>query len=338
VAQQKVLNDAREQLAATPMLLSTDVLEPYSYSVSSITASKKLTATYYLIDKTTRRYYKGTFDAVETKSFRIAYNLNERDPDKSSILRGFDAETDIAGFEKAPMTILASAILDDYVLNESKSTPIKSVLALREEMLADKNKALTAYKATQYSAKPVNDTRFDSVVVVLNPKGPLGTGFYVAPDIVMTNFHVVDGAQFIEMRLRNGMETFGKVIKSDIRLDLALLKVQARGAPVNFFEGNELDLGSSVDAIGHPKGLTFTLTRGIISAVRKRPSVMAVGGKEVLFVQTDAAINPGNSGGPLFFGEKVIGVNNNKLVGGSEGLGFAIHYSEVVSFLKDALK
>ena len=338
VAQQKVLNDARAQLTSTPMVLSTDVLEPYSYSLSSISASKKLTANYYVIDKATRRYYKGTFDATETKSFRIAYNLNERDPNKGTILRGFDAETDIASFEKAPMSILASAILDDYVQNESKSMPIQNVLALREDMLADKNKALAAYKATQYSAKPVNDSRFESVVVVLNPKGPLGTGFYVAPDIVMTNFHVVDGSQFIEMRLRNGLETFGKVIKYDIRLDLALVKVQARGTPVNFFEGNELELGLSVDAIGHPKGLTFTLTRGIISAVRKKASVMAVGGKEVLFVQTDAAINPGNSGGPLFLADKVVGVSNNKLVGGSEGLGFAIHYSEVVSFLREALK
>ena len=56
----------------------------------------------------------------------------------------------------------------------------------------------------------------------------------------------------------------------------------------------------------------------------------------MLFVQTDAAINPGNSGGPLFLGDKLIGVNNNKMVAGSEGLGFSIHYSEVAAFLKES--
>lgn len=203
-------------------------------------------------------------------------------------------------------------------------------------MLIDKNKALTAYKSTQYNAKPVNDSRFDSVVVLNNPKGAIGTGFFVAPDLVMTNYHVIEGAQFIEMKLYSGMETFGKVVKTDVRLDLALVKVQTRGNPVNFYKDNTLDLGATVEAIGHPKGLTFTITRGIVSAVRKRASIFAVGGKEVLFVQTDTAINPGNSGGPLFLGDKVVGVNNNKMVAGSEGLGFSVHYSEVLEFLKES--
>lgn len=182
----------------------------------------------------------------------------------------------------------------------------------------------------------VNDPRFDSVVVILNPKGALGTGFFVTPDLVMTNYHVVEGVKFVEMKLYNGTETFGKVVKSDVRLDLALVKVQTRGTPVKFFEGNTLDLGSTVEAIGHPKGLTLTITRGVVSAVRKKKSVFAVGGKDVMFVQTDAAINPGNSGGPLFLNEKVIAVNNNKLAGGSEGLGFSIHYSEVAEFMKES--
>lgn len=204
------------------------------------------------------------------------------------------------------------------------------------EPAKDKNKSLAEYKSKQFNAKPLNDPRFDSVVVILNPKGALGTGFFVSPDLVMTNYHVIEGVKFVEMKLYNGMETFGKVVKSDVRLDLALVKVQTRGTPVKFFEGNTLDLGSSVEAIGHPKGLTFSITRGVVSAVRKKQSVFAVGGKEVMFVQTDAAINPGNSGGPLFLNEKVIGVNNNKLAGGSEGLGFAIHYSEVAEFMKES--
>jgi S1-C subfamily serine protease len=234
------------------------------------------------------------------------------------------------------MKVTASALINDYLANERQSKPLPSLDKLRDEMVKDKNNALAEYKTRQFNAAPVNDPRFGSVVVVLNPKGALGTGFYVTPDLVMTNYHVVEGVKFIEMKLHNGMETFGKVVKSDVRLDLALIKVQDRGVPVEFYDKNNLDLGSTVEAIGHPKGLTFTITRGVVSAVRKKKSVFAVGGKEVLFVQTDAAINPGNSGGPLFLGQKVIGVNNNKLVGGSEGLGFAVHHSEVAQFMKES--
>jgi S1-C subfamily serine protease len=169
----------------------------------------------------------------------------------------------------------------------------------------------------------------------MNPKGSLGTGFYVEPELVLTNYHVIEGAQFVEMKLRNGLETFGKVVKSDVRLDLALVRVQARGKPVQFHSG-AIPLGATVEAIGHPKGLEFSITRGVVSALRRQPSPFGVSGKEVLFVQTDAPINPGNSGGPLFLGNNVVAVNDNKFAGkGIEGIGFSVHYTEVQDFLRE---
>jgi serine protease Do len=327
---------AQREMAGTPTTLQVDEFKDYKYSYSDVTSTRALTANYYVIDKTTRRYYKGTFDVTESKSFRIAYNVHDKDPQRGSILGRYGKESDIESYEKAPMALAVSTLIEDYLKNEAQSKPLPDLVALRSEMLADKNKALTAYKDSQFTAKAVKDPRFDSVVVVNNPKGALGTGFFVAPDLVLTNFHVIEGVQFLEMKLHNGLETFGKVVKTDVRLDLALIRVQTRGTPVNFFEGSTLELGATVDAIGHPKGLTFTVTRGVVSAVRKRQSIFGVGGKEVLFVQTDAAINPGNSGGPLFLGDRLIGVNNNKMVAGSEGLGFSIHYSEVKEFLKES--
>lgn len=333
---QNKVTQAQQAFSSTSSTVQKDEFQSYKYSTSNIDASRALTANYYVIDRSKGRYYKGTFDITENKSFKISYNVHDKDTARSSILSKFGTEADIAVYEQSPMTLPVSAIINDYLKNENSGKPLQSIAGIRTEMLQDKNKALTAYKESQFTAKAVNDARFDSVVVVSNPKGSLGTGFFVAPDLVMTNYHVIEGAQFIEMKLYSGLETFGKVVKSDVRLDLALIKVQTRGTPVSFYQGNNLDLGSTVEAIGHPKGLTFTITRGIISAVRKRPSVYGVGGKEVLFVQTDAAINPGNSGGPLFLGDKLIGVNNNKMVAGSEGLGFSIHYSEVSTFLKES--
>ena len=178
----------------------------------------------------------------------------------------------------------------------------------------------------------------------------MGSGFFVKPDTVLTNWHVVEDAKFVEMKMYDGQETFGRILVSDVRLDLALIKVQSRGKPVQLYKEKKLDLGKTVEAIGHPKGLNFSITRGVISAIRKgqgfdQPKQSGrvsaprnVGGEEVLYIQTDAAINKGNSGGPLYLGDKVIGVN---VLAGikskSEGLNFAVHYSEVLNFLRDNL-
>ncbi|MBZ0325149.1 MAG: trypsin-like peptidase domain-containing protein, partial [Alphaproteobacteria bacterium] len=124
------------------------------------------------------------------------------------------------------------------------------------------------------------------------------------------------------------------------RLDIALIKVQRRGLPVKFYTARTLDLGSTVEAIGHPKSFKFSITRGVISAIRRRSSINLPNGAgdEVLYIQTDTPVNSGNSGGPLFLGNKVVGVNTwvvDKSV--AEGLNFAIHYSEVVDFLRENL-
>ncbi len=330
------VNEAQAQLSGTSPMVNRDDYSTYKFSVSEVAASRNLTANYYVIDRNGSRYFKSTLDIADSKAFRISYNIHEKDLERGQILGRFDKESDIAAYEQAPMTLKVSALIEDYLKNQGQVQPLTSLSQLRDEMLVDKNKALVAYKSKQFDAKPVNDDRFDSVVVILNPAGGAGAGFYISPDVVITNFHVIEGAKFVEMRLYNGLETFGKVVKSDVRLDLALVKVQTRGRPLSLFESQTLELGATVEAIGHPKGLTFTLTRGVISAVRKRQSIYGVGGKDVLFVQTDAAINPGNSGGPLLLGTKVIGVNNNKLVRNAEGLGFAVHYSELQEFLKES--
>jgi hypothetical protein len=335
-AWQDNVTKANQLIASTPPSRDIPLFTPYRYSMSDVKTTRAMTTNYYVIDKVAKTYYKGVFDTTETKSYKISYDLHDKDPEKNKILSRYDKEEDVTAFETSPMKVAASALINDYLANEKQSKPLPPIEKLRDEMVKDKNKALAEYKSRQFNTTPSNDPRFGSVVVVLNPKGSMGTGFYVAPELVMTNYHVVEGVKFVEMKMYNGMETFGKVVKSDVRLDLALIKVQDRGVPVEFHDKNTVDLGSTVEAIGHPKGLLFTITRGVVSAVRKKKSVYAVGGKDVLFVQTDAAINPGNSGGPLFLGQKVVGVNNNKLAGGSEGLGFAVHYSEIAQFMKES--
>jgi serine protease Do len=153
----------------------------------------------------------------------------------------------------------------------------------------------------------------------------LGSGFIISGDgYVLTNHHVVKDADEIVVKLTDRRELVAKLIGSDARTDVAVLKVQATGLPVvNIGSPNSLKVGEWVLAIGSPFGFDQSVTAGIVSAKgRSLP-----GGNYVPFIQTDVAINPGNSGGPLFnMGGKVVGINSQiySRTGGFMGLSFAI--------------
>ena len=330
------LNVANQAYINTPEYIQEEVHKNYKFSVSNVEVTKSMTVNYYILDRGNKNYFKSAFDVSEGKVFKVAYSLKDEDTKLSNHMSTYNSEKDIESFENSAVSVNLSSLMKDYLTNIDKTKKLLSEEKLRAEMLKDKNIALASYKQKKYSTKSLNDPRFNNVVVIYNPEGAIGSGFFVKPNLVLTNYHVVEGAKFLEMRLHNGLETFGKVVKSDVRLDLALVKVEARGEAINFYESNIIELGAEVEAIGHPSGLEFSITRGIVSAIRKRKSVYDTGGKEILFIQTDAAINPGNSGGPLFLKGKVIGVNNQKIVADAvEGLGFAIHFSEVQNFLKE---
>jgi serine protease Do len=153
----------------------------------------------------------------------------------------------------------------------------------------------------------------------------LGSGFIISSDgYIMTNAHVVDHADKITVRLTDKREFSARIIGADIRTDVALLKIEAKGLPtVKVGDPNKLKVGEWVVAIGSPFGFDNSVTAGIVSAKgRSLPQENLVP-----FIQTDVAINPGNSGGPLFnMNEEVVGINSQIYTrsGGSMGLSFAI--------------
>jgi S1-C subfamily serine protease len=161
----------------------------------------------------------------------------------------------------------------------------------------------------------------------------MGTGFYVTPDLILTAYHVVDKANLVEITFYDGTKTFGKVINHDVRLDLALIKAQVAGKPAKIHAG-AIKLGETVEAIGHPKGFEFTITRGVVSALRKQSSAAIKSSALVEFVQTDTPISPGNSGGPLFLRDAVIGVNDWVRVDkASQNLNFSVSFNEIRGYL-----
>jgi len=330
---QETMKEAMSRLSATPITLTEPVYAKYKYDVASVKASKVMTVHYYIIDKVENSYFKSSFDIEEKKEFDVAYRVQDDDPDKSSIHSTNSTEEEVVAWEEAPSSIKFSLLVAHYTENVEQSKKIGTLVDLRREMLRDKNRALAKYQSERFDARPLNDPRFDHVVVVHTGDGNVGSGFFVKSDIVLTNWHVVGERKFVEMKSYDGQETFGKVLAKDARLDLALIKVQSRGKAVEFYSAKSINLGETVEAIGHPRKLEFSITRGVISALRKKTFT---GGNEVLFVQTDAPLNPGNSGGPLFLGNKVIGVNTWKKRK-SEGLNFSVHYSEVIKFIKTYL-
>lgn len=167
----------------------------------------------------------------------------------------------------------------------------------------------------------------------------LGSGFIISKDgYILTNNHVVEGADEIIIRLNDRREYTAEVIGMDARSDLALLRINAGDLPsVEFGESKSLKVGEWVLAIGSPFGFDYSVTAGIVSAIgRNLPR-----DSYVPFIQTDVAINPGNSGGPLFnLDGQVVGINSQiySRTGGFMGLSFAIPIDvalEVVKQLKD---
>jgi len=160
------------------------------------------------------------------------------------------------------------------------------------------------------------------------PRGPyrqrsLGSGFIISQDgYILTNDHVVDGADEIQVTLSDGREFSGEIRGLDPKLDLALLKIDAgEDLPLaQLGDSDDIRVGEWVMAIGNPFGLEQTVTVGIVSA---KGRVIGAGPYDD-FIQTDASINPGNSGGPLFNMQgEVVGINT-AIVASGQGIGFAI--------------
>ena len=164
------------------------------------------------------------------------------------------------------------------------------------------------------------------------PAESSGSGFIVSKDgYILTNNHVVDGADRVKVLMSDRREFKAKIVGRDPQTDVAVLKIDAAGLPtVGLGDDNRLRIGEWVVAIGNPLGLNFTVTAGIVSA-KGRGSELSGLNRDSLaitdFIQTDAAINPGNSGGPLMNTRgEVIGINSAiaSQTGFYSGYGFAI--------------
>ncbi|MCM8711490.1 trypsin-like peptidase domain-containing protein [Clostridium sp. SYSU_GA19001] len=171
----------------------------------------------------------------------------------------------------------------------------------------------------------------------------IGSGVIFSKEgYVLTNYHVIEGAQQVKVILSSGKEVNAKVVNYDANMDVAVVKitdnVEIPGV-AEFGDSDSLEVGELAVAIGNPLGKEFlgSVTTGVISALNRE---VEIENKTLTLIQTDAAINPGNSGGPLVNSNgQVIGINTAKLGGnGVEGLGFAIPINSIKPKIESLLK
>ncbi|AGA68371.1 trypsin-like serine protease with C-terminal PDZ domain [Desulfitobacterium dichloroeliminans LMG P-21439] len=171
-----------------------------------------------------------------------------------------------------------------------------------------------------------------------------GSGFIIdaKQGYIVTNYHVIEGAQKITVSLSDGRNLEAKLVGSDAKTDLAVLKLSDTSnlTEVTLGESSKIEVGEYVVAIGNPGGNEFarSVTAGVISATNR---TLAMSGESTLYnmLQTDAAINPGNSGGPLVnYNGQVIGINSAKYAeSGFEGMGFAIPITEATTIIEQLI-
>ncbi len=201
------------------------------------------------------------------------------------------------------------------------------------------------------SAPQSGDFGFFSPFLQPRPQEGSGSGFVLDQDgLILTNYHVIEGASQITVRFHNDPRSYpARVIGRAEPLDMALIRVQApreKLKPMRLADSDQVRVGQKAIAMGNPFGLEFTVTEGIVSAIRRNPNDGSRGQGAFVptVIQTDAAINPGNSGGPLLNSRgEVIGINTfiystTGMIGGqaqSAGIGFAIPINLAKQYLAD---
>lgn len=212
-------------------------------------------------------------------------------------------------------------------LSDARNTPtVRAAAAVGPSVVGITNKAV----ARDFFNNPVESQGVGSGVIFKNEGGK---------SYIVTNNHVVDGANELIVSLADGRSLPGKLVGADALTDLAVVEVDDGSLPTaDFGDSDATVVGESVIAIGNPMGLEFqgSVTSGVVSALNR---TLGDGDARIKLLQTDAAINPGNSGGALVNADgEVIGINSVKLAAnGVEGMGFAIPSNTVQSVIKELM-
>ncbi len=331
---QSSVNSARDRLSNTSPTTRRAVYSEYQFQTYRFKITKQSVVPTYLLDTQKKVYYSKNIITDTSTTVKMQKGLRSDDENYST--SSFDNDDDIARFVKDSCKLSLDNIVSSfYTLN--LATPYDSTMSF----LSHKTKSSKKQKVSTPSIKRKSFKTLIKSVVAIQDNGmdTIGTGFFVRSNYVLTNRHVVNDNEIITLKMSDDTTVLGRVIDKHYDLDIALIKVDgSTGTPISFYSDNSLEAGDDVIAIGHPMGLEYTVTKGIVSAIRKKKDNEIPLSEPYLYIQTDVPINPGNSGGPLFCNKKLVGMNTFKRIGKNvEGLGFAIHYKEIKRYLEKEL-
>ena len=319
------LKDEIGKLNQMSPTITEKIYQDYEYIETRYSLDRKIELKYSVFDRK-----KSRIEIYKTKhnnhtEVDIYSGVHKDDPSNYSLNSG---KSEMGSFMEGPVEVnLGEMAPASVAIKKGDYTTALKIASVRIKNRATLRTASVSASINRYKGI------MQSVVRIDTDEKNMGAGFYVSSDLVLTNHHVIEGSRFADITFVTGEKTFGKVVKTSPIKDLALIRVNKKGTPVIFHRGN-FGIGDEVIAAGHPKGLSFSVTRGIVSATRAA-SIAGSGSVPVKLIQTDAAINKGNSGGPLFVDKMVIGINTigyRKNI--SEGLGFAVHVDEIKNFLE----
>lgn len=220
--------------------------------------------------------------------------------------------------------------------NEQDVTTLNDLIESIEKQssiqLQELKQEVSSIQVKSQDFSSIIDNVLESVVSVGTDKGQGSGAIFDSDGYIVTNYHVVNGANIIRVLTYDGQVYDAQFIGYEDVIDVAVLKIEGDFRRLRFGDSDDVKVGEKVIALGNPAGLSFTVTEGIISAVhRSGPNNLNI------YTQTDVPINPGNSGGPLVSTDsRIVGINNFK-IGGFEGLGFAIESNTVRDVADDII-
>lgn len=308
-----------------PTKPSPTIVQPqyssYQYTVETISIHK--IDPYKTFAKDGSTYRVADCQSRASKTFTIVDGLHAADVNGH---RASDSRLAVSNFQARPLEPRFNECLLKVARSDEKFDGFSTASI---DSVSDNSVSQAEIPTTKNALKKVTELLTNSVVVVTTGDG-MGTGFYIGEKYLVSNAHVVGDNPVITMRNRKGKEFTGVVMAKDEQTDLALIATGEIGEPV-VLASSVVEQGMNVYALGHPVGLEFSISRGIVSA--HRTNKHKLGSYKV--IQTDAAISPGNSGGPLVQENGVVvGVNVYKRIDkNAEGLGFAVNSSDIKKFL-----
>ncbi len=331
---------ALKNLSNTPSVIIEDIHTEYLVEKLDIQASKKQTLNALLIDFDRSVVRRKSYPLEESKKFTVINSeVAPTDINKRKLNSGTSKEKEVDSWMKSNINVennykeILIELIDEKPTSMSSSNLFKFAknIAINSSFSSNQNNAQLSK-----DVKNIGDKEYiveDSILIVDTLDG-MGTGFYITNNLVLTNQHVVEDSEFVNLKSFDGRTFTGSVLDTDIATDLALLRVNNAGVPLSLESNCSVRRRQEVFTVGHPIGYTYSTTRGIVSSIRVMPNPFysAVGSKQ--YIQMDAAISSGNSGGPLFNSkEQVIGVNTWGRTDG-QSLNFAVHCNEVKKFLR----